>query len=116
MTDSLTNSNASASMDAPASWPSSQPRAVSRPDLNDPRILLLELTPACWSILRPHRLPVPLLACRPAARYTVDLRHSLVRRTDLTRVAAAEVIARTVEPECARRIDKQRVSRKAVAP
>jgi hypothetical protein len=43
MTDWLTNSNASASRDAPAFWPSSQPRAVSRPDLNDPQILLLEL-------------------------------------------------------------------------
>src|SRR6476659_6202197 len=43
MADWLTNSNASASRDAPAFWRSSQPRAVSRLDLNDPQILLLEL-------------------------------------------------------------------------
>lgn len=29
--------------DPPAFWPSSQFRAVSRPDLNDPQLLLLEL-------------------------------------------------------------------------
>ena len=45
MTDWLTNSNASASWDAPASCvlAAFADRAVSRPDLNDPQILLLKL-------------------------------------------------------------------------